>query len=120
MNAAIYDLVNIDGEEFYQMKDDIASKYRLVINMQIADWVNGIFKHTDQYEGLPIGIEYECTPDFGCCTGNPWPVEQRKLFASSSDEVKRQMMGFGLASLLQSEVGDTVHVVTSSDFLTNH
>jgi len=70
---------------------------------QLDLWIEGKSVHNFD-RCRPDG---ECLPDFSCCNKNVnTPIEIRKKFKASNDEVRFGMLGMFLSGAIQGEFSD--------------
>lgn len=82
--------LSADGQ-FYEMKPEVAKRYRETVQEQLDYWVAGTPKHNNEFD--------ECCPDFSCCGSPMWSDGMRNAFKNASDEARLHMLMTGLVAI---------------------
>lgn len=92
---------------FYQMKPEIAERYRQTVDEQLRLWLQGTSVHNVEFD--------ECCPDFSCCLPDMlWSEPMRLAFANADSSSRFHMLSHGLSSLARKS---GVNVAIATDLL---
>ena len=107
-------------------KEELNAIYKEASEHQLEEWVKGNSIHNDKSCIVEVvndageAIEYyvlegpECCPDFSCCTGNGFSLEERKRFVdfikNGNNEAKQHMLAGALNDLVITHTNERVHL----------
>lgn len=95
-----------DDGTAWEMREEVAVKYRAASWRQLKDWVAGQATHTDELKVEGLDALVECCPDFSCCGVQMWPQEMREAFVKADDETRGQMCMMSLSGLAATQTDE--------------
>lgn len=107
-------------------KEELNAIYVEASEHQLKEWVKGNSIHNDKSRIVEVvndageAIEYyvlegpECCPDFSCCFGNGFALEERRRFVdfikNGNNEAKQHMLAGALNDLVITRTNERVHL----------